>query len=264
MCGRALDSSGRGLYLLFPLIAELLRPRPRLARKKAVTASVVTAGAVYVLFQAVSVFWREAVVLREGAYVPMYINQLPAFLGTYANGMLGAMLFVLIARHLRRSGALSAACTLLSVLSLVYIASMVKDCAALQTAQAQLWQVSERFRLTAAFTVFILSTALAAGWYRFLFSNRLMRFLAGISYNLYIWHQWLAVQIKYVWRIPRWEGEIPPNQLGDRAWMYAYALIITVAAFAAAVLATYLIEKPFSRLILGKARPQNRAARTGV
>ena len=134
----------------------------------------------------------------------------------------------------------------------VGIVSMINECAKLQPAPAQLWQVSERARLTAAFSVFILSTALAAKWYRFIFSNRLMRFLAGISYNLYIWHQWLAVQLKSVWRIPHWEGTTPPNQLGDRVWMNKYALIITVAAFVAAVLATYLIEKPFANLIMGR------------
>ena len=35
-------------------------------------------------------------------------------------------------------------------------------------------------------------------------------------------------------------------------WMNRYAVVITVFAFAAAILATYLIEKPFANLIMGR------------
>ncbi len=239
-------------YILFPFIAEVIKPEKRLDSKRGRTVSYVCIALFFVVFHAISIWWEKTYVLKPGIYVAMYINQLPAFMGTYANGMLASLLFVLAAKHCERTRGLSIICTVASVLSIAYIASMVDECAKLQTNAAQLWQVSERARLTGAFSVFILSTALAAKWYRFIFSNRLMRFLAGISYNLYIWHQWLAVQIKYEWRIPHWVGSTPPNQAGDKVWMNQYALIITVAAFAAAVLATYLIEKPFANLIMGK------------
>ena len=239
-------------YILFPFIAALLRTDKKLESSKAKTVSFICIGVVFILFHGISIWWEQAYVLKKGINVSMFINQLPAFMGTYANGMLASLIFVLIAKYTDRSRGMAVICTVLSILSIVYIVSMINECAKLQSAPAQLWQVSERARLTAAFSVFILSTALAAKWYRFIFSNRLMRFLAGISYNLYIWHQWLAVQLKSVWRIPHWEGTTPPNQLGDRVWMNKYALVITVAAFVAAVLATYLIEKPFANLILGR------------
>ena len=75
-----------------------------------------------------------------------------------------------------------------------------------------------------------------------------MHFLAGISYNLYIWHQVIAVKLK-VHRIPFWEGDEYPNIAGNRPWMIKYTLIAVLAAFAAAVAATYLIEKPCAKLI---------------
>lgn len=239
-------------YILFPLFAELIRRRRSDDNKKSVVASVICIFLLAALFYGIARWWRLNVVEAPGAYVAMKINQLPAFMGVYANGMLGAMIYVLLAKHTERSLGLTVTCTVVSLVCIALITGMVKECAALSAQAAQLWQVSERLRLTGVFMLFILSTALAAKWYRFLFSNKLMVFLSGISYNLYIWHQWLAVHIKNVWRIPYWEGSVPPNQLWDHPWMNKYALIITVAAFAAAILATYLIEKPFANLILGR------------
>ncbi|MBR0134951.1 MAG: acyltransferase [Clostridia bacterium] len=239
-------------YILFPLFAELIRRRRSDDNKKSVVASVICIFLLAALFYGIARWWRLNVVEAPGAYVAMKINQLPAFMGVYANGMLGALIYVLLAKHTERNLGLTVTCTVVSLVCIALITGMVKECAALSAQAAQLWQVSERLRLTGVFMLFILSTALAAKWYRFLFSNKLMVFLSGISYNLYIWHQWLAVHIKNVWRIPYWEGSVPPNQLWDHPWMNKYAAIITVAAFAAAILATYLIEKPFANLILGR------------
>ncbi len=241
-------------YFLFPLFAEMIKRRQGSSGKNPKIVSVVTILILFLAFNLISFWYEKAQVMKPGVLIAAKINQLPAFMGAYANGMLGAMVFVWIAKHCERTKGLAAAATLLSVLSLAYIGRMVNECAWLSGAEQQLWQVTERFRLTAAFMVFILSTALAAKWYRFLFSNRLMHFLAVISYNLYIWHQWLAVYLKRIVRFPYWEGTTPPNQLGDRVWMDKYALVITVAAFAAAIITTYLIEKPFAKLILGKFR----------
>ena len=237
-------------YVLFPFVASMMKRREQ--GKKSIVASVAVIAVVCILFYGITYWWRTSVVEKPGAYLAMKINQLPAFLGTYANGMIGAMIFVLLAKHCERTSGISIACTLLSIACIIYIASMLNECADLPAERAQLWQVTERFRLTSAFMIFIIATALSMRRYRFIFSNRLMRFLSAISYNLYIWHQWLAVQLKNLWRIPHWEGTVPPNQNWDHVWMNKYAAVITVAAFAAAILATYLIEKPFGNLILGK------------
>lgn len=180
----------------------------------------------------------------------MRINQFPAFLGVYSIGMLGASAFVLIAKNCRRSRIFNAVNTLFSVCSILLIVYLINDCVATQ--ERQVWQVTERSKLAFVFMTFIITTALSSKWYRWLFSNKFMRFLSGISYNLYIWHQWLAVQCKNTWRIPKWSGEIPPNMLNITYWMNRYAVVITVFAFAAAILATYLIEKPFANLIMGR------------
>ena len=75
-----------------------------------------------------------------------------------------------------------------------------------------------------------------------------MHFLAGISFNLYLCHQYIAVKLKE-FHIPFWEGDTPPNQLGDEVWQWKYLLLCIVISFAVAVAMTYLVEKPVAKWI---------------
>ena len=96
---------------------------------------------------------------------------------------------------------------------------------------------------------------------RALCSNRGVRWLSGVSFNFYIWHQYLAVKLK-LWHIPLWTLD-PPQQYEGRAWQALYTLVCFAAAFAAAAAVTYLIEKPADRLIRRAAghRRKNRPVR---
>ena len=76
-----------------------------------------------------------------------------------------------------------------------------------------------------------------------------MQFLSLISYNVYIWHQWIAVRFKE-WRIPFWSGDQPPNMTGDVRWQWTYTVLILLATFALAIAGTYLIEHPAAKRIL--------------
>lgn len=53
--------------------------------------------------------------------------------------------------------------------------------------------------------------------------NPVTRFLAGISYNFYIWHQYLAVKLKQ-WHIPPYVSELP-QQTEGRLWQLRYTWI---------------------------------------
>ncbi len=190
-------------------------------------------------------------------YMSMTINQLPAFMGVYAVGLVGACVYTLAAKHLRRRAWLSIIGICAAVAFAVLTVKLIGDCASLSSEDAQVWQVTRRLPLALTFMGFILSAAFAAKWFRFIFSNKLMVILSGVSYNLYIWHQWLCVKLKFDWRLPAWTGDTPPNQLYTdfaETWKTQYAIIITVAAFAAAFAATYLIEKPAAKLLNGRMR----------
>lgn len=237
-------------YVLYPFISSFIKRRSD--GKRAVGISIIKVAIVVVAMYLLFCLYENEFVFKEGVYLSMTINQLPAFFSVYANGMVGAFLLVEISKKMERTTAVSYVSLIVAVLSIVAIDKMVHSLASVSEDAVQIWQVENRTLLSLVFVTLIISLALSPKWVRCLFSNRLMRFLAGISYNLYIWHQWLAVEIKQTWRIPPWSGDTPPNQLYNMDWMMKYAAIITVAAFAAAILATYLVEKPCANLILGR------------
>lgn len=246
-------------YILYPFIASFIKRRSD--GRRAVGFSIIKMAIVVVVMYLLFYLYAKELVFKEGVYLSMTINQLPAFFGVYANGMIGALIFVAIAKKLERTPVIAYVSLIIAVFSIIAIDKMVHSIASVSGDEAQIWQVANRTLLSLVFVTLIISLALSPKWIRWLFSNRLMRFLAGISYNLYIWHQWLAVEIKNTWRIPPWSGDTPPNQLYNMDWMKKYAAIITVAAFVAAVLATYLIEKPCANLILGRPAFGKRKAR---
>lgn len=86
--------------------------------------------------------------------------------------------------------------------------------------------------------------------------NPVTRFLAGISYNFYIWHQYLAVKLKQ-WHIPPYVSELP-QQTEGRLWQLRYTWIWAGLALVLAVLATELVEKP--REAGCWTRPEEKAA----
>ena len=81
-----------------------------------------------------------------------------------------------------------------------------------------------------------------------IFGNRAVRFLSAISYNFYIWHQFLAVKLKE-FHIPAYVSEFPQMSEG-RAWQTKYTLLCFAAAFLLSAALTYLVEKPAGRALL--------------
>lgn len=223
-------------YLFFPLLARAFVKKP---------------GWTYLGMVFVSLLYLRGYALRNPDSIRTTLNQLPAFFGVFANGMAFAYLFVLFAKRAKRSAQLSAVSLCALIAGIWLLVSMMK--AAPNVNPVHIWQAEYRFRLSLVFSLIVVSSALTFSAVRFLFSNAVMRFLAGISYNLYIWHQWIAVRFKQ-WRIPYWSGDTPPNMTGDAAWQWKYTALIVAAAFAAAVFSTYVIERPASKWILSRGR----------
>lgn len=217
-------------YLIFPFIAKWFRKNP---------------GLTYIGMVAVSLAYIHLYALRQ-PYLMMTVNRMPTFLCVFANGMMAAYAYVAIANKYTREKAVGYVSMGVSILCIAVFAAIAPAAIA---GDKQAWQLENRYLLSGLFTVFILSTALSAKAYRVLYSNRLMRFLAAISYNLYIWHQWIAANFKQ-WRIPGWEGDALPNQTGDLAWQWKYTLIVYSVSIASAALITYGFEKPMAKLLL--------------
>ncbi len=211
-------------YLLFPLIgrAFLKRPYP-------------TAAAMSVL----ALGCRLATTPRED--VPILFNQLPCMLDLYACGMLAAHALA------RRKGrghwlyGLGAALCLAGIVWILYHQSPADN------RDLNQLQMNWRLPLGVLGGIFLL---FGGQWGRGLdraAGNAVTKWCASISYNFYIWHQYLAVKLK-VWRLPPYTSAELPQMHEGRAWQARYTLLCFAVAFAAAALATRCIEKPAYRL----------------
>lgn len=228
-------------YLFFPFLAKAF------ARKPVWT---------YLGMLAVSALYLRGFAIPNADSIRLTVNQLPGFFGVFGNGMAMAYLFVLAGKHLRRSSQLSALALVGLITGFVLLQRMMS--AAPETNPVQLWQAENRFLLSLVFALITISAALTFSGIRWLFSNKLMQLLSLISYNVYIWHQWIAVRLKE-WRIPYWSGEQPPNMTGDVRWQWTYTALIMIATFALAIAGTYLVEHPAAKRILAwQPKPKTR------
>ncbi len=226
-------------YLFFPFLARAFVKKP---------------AWIYLGMLGVSLLYLRGFALQNEDTIRLTVNQLPAFFGVFANGMGVAYLFVLLSRHVRRDGQLSLLSLVGVIAGFMMLLSMMKNAAG--ASPAQIWQAQNRFRLSLVFALITVSAALTFSGVRWLFSNAVMRFLSVISYNVYIWHQWIAVRLKE-WKIPYWTGEKPPNMTGDTRWQWTYTALILLATFAVAIFATYCVERPAAVRILAR-QPKRR------
>ena len=74
-----------------------------------------------------------------------------------------------------------------------------------------------------------------------------MSFFSAISFNAYMWHQYLSLRLKD-WRIPPYVSETMPQMAGEQPWMTQYTWLCFLGSIALATLLTYAVEKPVYRL----------------
>ena len=217
-------------YLVFPLLARAFGKAP------------------YVTF---SLMTLAALLCRWGVSrlpdVTLYFNQLPCMLDLYALGMLAAYLSERRAGAPRRWWALPLALLALVGVFAVLWAQNPADDRELKTAQ-MLW----RLPLGVCGAAFLCFAPRSPELPR-TGAQKPLRFLSAISYNYYIWHQYLAVKLKE-FHIPAYTSEMPQMSEG-RVWQMRYTLLCFAAAFVLAAALTYLVEKPAARALL---RPRRR------
>ncbi len=217
-------------YLLMPWLAKLFRRCP-----------VMTAMGLWGcgLFSANYILYEKADMIR------LYGNHMATFAGCYANGMLLCLLYITLRRKRTENRYTRLAATGAVICCVLYLSRMMRQ---LGAGELQAVQLGQRFELSLVFSVFLLALPFAGRGLKFLFANRGVKLLAGVSYNFYIWHQYIAVKCKE-WRIPYWKGDVPPNMTGDKAWMWKYQILIVVLSLAAAFAVTYGLERPVSKAL---------------
>ena len=219
-------------YLIVPVLAPVFRKRP------VVTWAAMTGAGLSFIY-----IWTLPM-----AETTLFVNRLPNMLVVYANGMLAAHVYARLARlekgrmWIALAGTVVCAASVLGIVLMLRTQSYASGYDLIRAGQLK-W----RWPLSACGAAFLLGGSLSFGPVRAAMSNPVTRFLAGISYNFYIWHQWIAVRLK-MWRIPPYTTPENPNFAGEMPWMLHYTLLCFAAALAAATLITCLVERPCARL----------------
>ena len=119
----------------------------------------------------------------------------------------------------------------------------------------QIWQMQYRTVLSFAFTAMILGFAISAKPIRKIFDNRVLASIAAISYNIYLWHQWLMVRLRMSYGA---QSGMDIAQMGASAQWTLTLIALTCVTILAAVV-TYGFERPISNLILKNVKGESHA-----
>lgn len=217
-------------YLLFPLLGRCYRKKPML-----------TAGC---MIAAAFCFRAYVQTLPD---TRMWFNQLPAFLDVYALGFIGADAVIALRGKLlqesKKEKRLFSLVCLMCVLFLIYVAK--EQAASSGQEGIRLGQMAHRFPLALCLMVLMVSAAFASVPVRFVLGNKVMKVLSAISFQFYMYHQVLAVQMKERRLIP--SASLTPNQDSERPWQIIYSLCCFAVPLILGLVLTYGFEKPIIR-----------------
>jgi peptidoglycan/LPS O-acetylase OafA/YrhL len=225
-------------YCLFPLIVPLFLRRP-------LWAFGVLAG--------IALVWR-ALVLH---YYPQgwvelshFNNQMPAALDLFGLGMLGAYL-VARSQHREASGGKPIVPrwlgVLLALLGAILIVGMLRylqfKATSGEVAAIQRWQNMWRFPYGGACFLLTVGSALAPKWWQKILGNPLLIFFGFISYNWYLWHQWLAAWLYKT----HWVYSQTPEPHDDPQWQPVFFVIVFFGGIQIAKWLTEYFEQPLMK-----------------
>jgi peptidoglycan/LPS O-acetylase OafA/YrhL len=217
-------------YCAFPLLWWCFRRNPW-----------ITAGAMIVAAWA----WRAALAgCCFSSVFPQYEENLPGYLDLFAFGMIAAYVFTRWGAEWRASGYRYAA-PFVAIGGFAILGALLRNFYAyrLHVQWAGVWQIDHRPWLGLAFAIIALASLASPRWWQIVLDNPPLRFLAAISYNLYLYHQLVAREL--LWHhVPPYAGD--PHR--NRHWQIGYTAIAVTLALAQAALVTYWYERPLLRL----------------
>jgi peptidoglycan/LPS O-acetylase OafA/YrhL len=217
-------------YLVFPLIWWCFKRRPWL-----------TAG-IMILIAGV---WRAA--LAQCCYSSLftiYEENLPGYLDIFACGMLCAYAFVRWGNAWRASRARAAA-PFVAIAGIAMLVGLLQNLYDFRFNDqwAGVWQIDNRPLLGASFAIVAFGSLVSPRWWQLLLDNPPLRFLAAISYNLYLYHQLVAREL-FAHHFPPY-GTYPQY---ERRWQVHYTEAAFAFSTAQAALVTYCFERPLLRI----------------
>ena len=229
-------------YLVFPLLAKAFRRIPLL-----IYAAMMLCG-----------IWFSHCIAPAIGEPRVMVNRFLTFLPVFANGMMAAHLYVWYAERVKHKAIPSILGTVAAAAAMFAVIRLFHACAAAGNAgNQQIWQMQHRTLLSFAFTALLLGASISMKPIRKLLDNRVLAAIAAVSYNLYLWHQWLIVKLC---------GALGAKSGADIAagganQQWTVTIVALVMSFAVAAFITYVFEKPMARLILN-IRKENRTCIT--
>lgn len=216
-------------YCVFPAIWWCFRRQPWLT----------AAGMI-----AIAWWWRTA--MAACCYSTLFTQweeNLPGYLDIFAFGMISAYAFTRFgdlwqSARLRVAGfvvAIGGAAFLIALLENLYAYRMHPE-------WSSVWQINNRPLLGAAFALLALGSLASPRWWQIVLDNLPLRFMATISYNLYLYHQLIARELLQH-HIPPYAGD--PHD--DPNWQSGYTKAAFAITIAQAALVTYCFERPLLR-----------------
>lgn len=216
-------------YAVFPLVGRWFQRKPLIT---------------YVVMTVVGLAFTFGYCLKQTDQLSFLVNRFLTFLPVFANGMLGAFLYVWYVVKCPYKWLFSCFGTFLALLGIWWVFLLFRSCASSKAIQA--WQLTYRYPLSSAYLMIVFGISISLKPIRCLFSNRLMSCVSIITYNLYLWHQFLIVQLKISFGC---SSGADVAALGvNTQWMLNTEGVII--AFAVAFLTTFIIERPARNLIL--------------
>ena len=194
---------------------------------------------------AIALVWRvHAAHCCFNDQMPLLVENLPGYLDIFACGMLSAWVFARFGRAMRAPH-YSAIMPLLAIgggyLLCILLYGMYTHRLDPQWQTAQ--QIYTRVFYGFTFGAIAIGSLTAPRLWQVLLANPPLRFMAYISYNLYLYHQMVA-RLMLDHHIPPYLGD--PHF--DPDWQVRYSILAFIITIVQAALVTYLIERPLLRL----------------
>lgn len=227
-------------YVLFPILLKLFKKKPYWVMAAAF---------------AIGETWRWYLRDVDHSQINWLMNQLPGMIDVYIGGMLAAHIAAQLKRTLTddQQRDLRPVFTIAAIMFfMVYILVTMyiyplryRD---LPDNLSRIQMHTRKFVLI-AFSGSVCCSVLSCRWMHLLLGNPVTRFVSTISYQVYMWHMWLALRLKD-FRIPEYATERP---MDDPAWRWPYMVVCCILSFLAAVFMTYCVERPISKFCMDHA-----------
>jgi peptidoglycan/LPS O-acetylase OafA/YrhL len=194
---------------------------------------------------AIALVWRvHAAQCCFNLQMPLLVENLPGYLDIFACGMFSAWIFARFGHRLR-APEISPAMPMAAVAGVWLLCVLLIGMFEHRTDPQ--WQIAPQIYTRAlyglGFSAIALGSLCAPAFFQVLLANAPLRFLALISYNLYLYHQLVAREM-VMHHVPAYTGD--PHF--DTAWQLRYTILAFIVTIVQAALVTYLFERPLLRI----------------